>query len=111
MGREGRTVFSLLYSAVAGFSDSSCLKDLVDEILNMKDFSHVNILMLMGVAFDSNKTPCLVMPFMSNGSLCEYLRMEDVRKELLWGQEEEPEEAVIVSQYLFSRIVEHFATC
>ena len=61
----------------------------------MKDFSHMNILTLMGVALDSRKTPCLVMPFMLNGSLCEYLRKEDVREELLWCKEESAEEAVV----------------
>lgn len=66
----------------------------------MKDFSHMNILTLMGVALDLNNTPYLVMPFMSNGSLCDYLRMEDVRKELLWDQEEEPEETAVVSQII-----------
>jgi serine/threonine protein kinase len=67
---------------------------LVDEILKMKDFSHVNILTLLGVALDSRQTPCLVMPFMSNGSLCEYLRKESIRKELLMNQEE-PLETVV----------------
>ena len=60
----------------------------------MKDFSHLNILTLIGVALDARKTPYLVMPFMSNGSLCEFLRKEDVRKELLWTKEE-PAEMVV----------------
>jgi serine/threonine protein kinase len=64
----------------------------------MKDFSHKNILTLMGVALDSRHTPCLVMPFMSNGSLCEYLRKEDVRKELLWDREQ-PLEIVVSDIY------------
>lgn len=54
----------------------------------------MNILTLMGVALDSKQTPCLLMPFMSNGSLCEYLRKENVRKELLWGTEEQGEMVV-----------------
>ena len=61
----------------------------------MKDFSHLNILTLIGVALDARKTPYLVMPFMSNGSLCEFLRKEDVRKELLWTKEE-PAEMVVI---------------
>ncbi len=35
----------------------------------MKDFSHPNILKLKAVAIDRNKSPCIVMPFMWNGSL------------------------------------------
>ena len=57
----------------------------------------MNILTLMGVALDARKTPFLVMPFMSNGSLCEYLRKEDVRKELLWETTESAEMVVKVS--------------
>jgi serine/threonine protein kinase len=73
---------------------------LVEEILKMKDFSHPNVLTLMGVALDLNSTPCLVMPFMSNGSLSEYLRREDVRKELLWDIEEsDTEKTVSKSQH------------
>jgi serine/threonine protein kinase len=62
--------------------------------MKMKDFSHKNVLTLMGVAFDSRHNPCLVMPFMSNGSLCEYLRKGDVRKELLLDSEQ-PSEIVV----------------
>ena len=60
----------------------------------MKDFSHMNVLTLMGVALDLRQTPCLVMPFMSNGSLCGYLRKVEVRKELLWGTNKPAEEVV-----------------
>ena len=69
----------------------------------MKDFSHMNILTLMGVALDSRNTPCLVMPFMSNGSLCEYLRKDYVREELLWTKEEPAETVVrqIACMYAF----------
>ena len=78
-----------------GFNNESSLSELVGEILKMKDFSHLNILTLMGVALDSKHTPCLVMPFMSNGCLCDYLRKEDVRKELL-RDEEEPAEILVI---------------
>ena len=79
-----------------GFNDESSIAELVGEILKMKDFSHMNILMLMGVALDSKHTPCLVMPYMSNGSLCEYLRKENTRKELLLDKEQ-PAEIVVKS--------------
>ena len=57
----------------------------------MKDFSHLNILTLMGVTLDSRGSPCLIIPYMANGSLCEYLRKERVRKELLLGEDAEVE--------------------
>ena len=78
-----------------GFNDESSIAKLV---VKMKDFSHMNILMLMGVALDSKHTPCLVMPYMSNGSLCEYLRKENTRKELLLDKEQPAE--IVVKSYL-----------
>ena len=77
-----------------GFFNDSSVADLLQEILKMKDFSHKNILTLIGVALDSRNSPCLVMPFMPNGSLCEYLRKDNVRKELLWGRDQ-PVEMVV----------------
>ena len=78
-----------------GFHDNTDgFNSLVEEILKMKDFSHSNILTLMGVALDSRRCPCIVMPFMSNGSLVDYLRKDDARAELLWGEKAEPEAMV-----------------
>ena len=84
-----------------GVFDDSMIKELVDEVMKMKDFSHMNVLTLIGVALDSRKTPYLVMPFMLNGSLCEYLRKDDVRKELLWTKKG-PTEAVVWLILLYS---------
>ena len=67
--------------------------------MKMKDFSHKNILMLMDVALDSKRNPCLVMPFMSNGSLCQYLRKDDVRKELLLEKKEQAE--IMVDEFSY----------
>ena len=39
-------------------------------------FNHFNVLSLTGVCVDLLDSPCLVMPFMSNGSLLSYLRKE-----------------------------------
>ena len=49
----------------------------------MKEFSHLNILPLIGVALDTRLSPCLIMPYMTNGSLCEFLRKDGIRRELL----------------------------
>ena len=43
----------------------------------MKDFSHPNVLGLLGVVFDTpDGTPYLVLPFMENGNLKDYLKSE-----------------------------------
>ena len=82
-----------------GFFDNASIASLVDEIVRMKDFQHLNVLTLMGVALDNRNSPCLVMPYMSNGSLVEYLRRESVREELLMKADAEEEFVVSPVQY------------
>ena len=73
---------------------------LVDEIIRMKDFEHLNVLQLVGVALDNRNSPCIVMPYMSNGSLLMYLRREEVREELLWKEkkEEDVSECILLAK-------------
>ena len=41
----------------------------------MKDFHHPNVLGLLGVVFDApDGVPYLVLPFMKNGNLKDYLK-------------------------------------
>ena len=63
----------------------------------MKDFSHPNILTLKAVAIDRNQSPCIVMPFMWNGSLDIYLRKGEIRKNLLISTEEQLDSHLAVS--------------
>ena len=51
------------------------LKAFFAESLIMKDFNHPNVLGLTGVCFDTpDGYPFLILPFMVNGSLKDYLR-------------------------------------
>ena len=51
------------------------LKAFFAESLIMKDFNHPNVLGLTGVCFDTpDGYPYLILPFMINGSLKDYLR-------------------------------------
>ena len=50
------------------------LSSMMDEILKMQDFHHPHVMTLIGVSFDANHTPTMVMPFMANGSLLSYLK-------------------------------------
>ena len=52
----------------------------------MLSFKHVNVLSLIGVCIDG-ETPLLIMPFMSNGSVLDYVRNR--RNKLLIDQFEE----------------------
>ena len=50
------------------------LSSMMGEILKMQDFHHPHVMTLIGVSFDANHTPSMVMPFMANGSLLSYLK-------------------------------------
>ena len=42
----------------------------------MKDFQHPNVMSLIGVCLDAEPGVSIVMPFMANGSLLDYLKRE-----------------------------------
>ena len=48
----------------------------MEESLKMKAFHHPNVVGLLGVCIDAGPAPYIIMPFMSNGSLLDYLRKE-----------------------------------
>lgn len=52
------------------------LAEFIQEALIMKDFEHSNVMALIGLAFDDDKVPRLVLPFMFNGDLLTFLRNE-----------------------------------
>ena len=55
------------------------LKAFFAESLIMKDFNHPNVLGLTGVCFDApGGCPYLILPFMINGSLKDYLKKQRV---------------------------------
>ena len=60
------------------------LSNMMGEILKMQDFHHPHVMTLIGVSFDANHTPSMVMPFMANGSLLSYLKNN--RSSLLFSE-------------------------
>lgn len=52
---------------------SSDVNQLMKEINLMATFTHLNVMTLRGVCLDQ-ENPLLIMPFMSNGSVLEYVR-------------------------------------
>ena len=42
----------------------------------MYEFSHPNVLTLVGVCLDGGPVPYIIMPFMANGSLLAHLKEE-----------------------------------
>ena len=56
-------------------ASTSDLEDFFSESIIMKSFQHPNVLGLVGVVFDTpDDIPYLVLPFMENGNLKEYLQ-------------------------------------
>ncbi|XP_076330716.1 hepatocyte growth factor receptor-like [Tachypleus tridentatus] len=49
----------------------------LQEGLMMKDFQHLNVLTLIGVAFDINGEPMVIIPYMKHGDLLSYIRDEN----------------------------------
>ena len=50
------------------------IEEFLKEALLMKDFKHPHVLSLIGVTFDLNSNPLVVLPFMSHGNLRAYIR-------------------------------------
>ena len=66
----------LIYTDVSSHDE---LKAFFAESLIMKDFNHPNVLGLTGVCFDTpDGYPFLILPFMVNGSLKDYLKKQRV---------------------------------
>ena len=55
---------------------SSDVQDIFAEIFKMQDLSHPNVMTLIGVCISVIRGPCIVMPYMENGSLLSYLKNE-----------------------------------
>ena len=64
-----------------GFFKDAVVDDLLKECLKMQEFSHPNVLTLIGVCLDGGPAPYIVMPFMASGCLLAYLRKK--RKSLV----------------------------
>ena len=48
----------------------------VEESLKMSRFKHAHVMGLIGVCLDAGSAPYIVMPYMANGSLLQYLKRE-----------------------------------
>ena len=55
----------------------------------MESLSHPNVISLIGVSISNTLSPILIMPFMENGSLLNYLKKERSSLYLDYDEEEE----------------------
>ena len=65
----------------------------VEESLKMSRFKHAHVMGLIGVCLDAGPAPYIVMPYMANGSLLQYLRRE--RKNLVFVEGTDDDEVTI----------------
>lgn len=49
---------------------------MISEIIKMQDFQHTHVMSLIGVCLDAGPGVSIVMPFMANGNLLDYLKRE-----------------------------------
>ena len=71
----------------SGLVTPNDIHNLEEEVLKMQYFKHPNVMSLIGVCENVCGGPAVVMPFMANGSVLDYLRRE--RKSLVLDAEEE----------------------
>ena len=80
---------------IVGLFQTSDIEGLVSEIYKMQDFHHPNVMTLIGVCLDAGPGVSIVMPFMVNGSLLEYLKKE--RDNLYLTEIDEIDEVTMVN--------------
>ena len=80
----------------AGFVHKDLVADLLKECAKMYEFSHPNVLKLVGVCLDGGPVPYIIMPFMANGSLLTHLK-EERENLVLDPQSTSAEDAVSIS--------------
>ena len=49
-------------------------KTLIKECALIHEFDHPNIISLVGICLDAGPSPCIILPFMENGSLLSYVK-------------------------------------
>ena len=80
---------------ILGLFTASDVESMIEEITKMKDLHHPNVMSLIGVCLDAGPGVSIVMPFMANGSLLDYLKKE--REKIYLSDTSELED---VSQFL-----------
>ena len=65
----------------------------------MSRFRHPHVMGLVGVCLDAGSAPYIVMPYMANGSLLQYLRKE--RKNLVFSEDADKDEVDIITHFTY----------
>ena len=82
--------FSKQFILHSGNFDQAEVDKFVEESLKMSRFKHAHVMGLIGVCLDAGSAPYIVMPYMANGSLLEYLKTH--RNKLVFTQDTDEDE-------------------
>ena len=85
------TYFIFACNSLGQFSQTD-VDSLMEETIRMKQFNHSNVLGLLGVCVDAGSAPYVVLPYMANGSLLDWLKRE--RSRIVLTKDEPTEEQV-----------------
>lgn len=53
--------------------ESEMIEPFLNEAVIMREFQHVNVLNIIGITFDPDGSPMVILPFMANGDLRQYV--------------------------------------
>ena len=68
------------------------MDDFLEECVKLSQLKHPNVMEIVGVCLDRGSVPYLVMPFMSNGNLLQYLKTN--REKLVVPDDKHSDEVV-----------------
>ena len=74
---------------LSGLFTLNDVESMVNEIVKMNEFNHPHVLPLIGVCVDTGPGISMVMPYMTNGSLLDYLKKERRNLDITEGEPEE----------------------
>ena len=94
----------VLSTPLIGLFSVSDVHSMTDEILKMKHFDHPHVMTLIGVCVSVGGGPAIVMPFMENGSLLNYLRRDKKNITIKDDQDLETVSCMSLLEYNFPSI-------
>ena len=83
-------MFQSHFKLHSGNFDQAEVDKFVEESLKMSRFKHAHVMGLIGVCLDAGSAPYIVIPYMANGSLLEYLKTH--RNKLVFTQDTDDDE-------------------